>query len=275
MSTPWSTDARQGVHTLRSPGAPAQRPVLTAAPRFVIRPTLAGTSSLPPPELVPIALNRTADIGLGGLVPCLFGTAADEQEDAQQAAEPIPPAHRSDLLQHVPEFVRRPPGKSPRWDGERRAGGGSEVRQRLAIIPDGQLGDHGDGRIGDLRQGAADRRATRSRDCLLHPAQRHRPARRQDAQSEHAGLSARVALPPGARCLARPSHAFGSIGAWNGKITAILGATRSPDRQSRARNQLGTGRITWQDVMAGYCPVRPLRVEQLGYRSQIVSWEMP
>ena len=63
----------------------------------------------------------------------------------------------------------------------------------------------------DLGEGAADRRATRSRDRLLYPAQRHRPARRQDAGAQHAGLSARGALSSGARRLARPAHAVGAM----------------------------------------------------------------
>ena len=40
---------------------------------------------------------------------------------------------------------------------------------------------------------------------------RHRPARRQDAQPEHAGLPARSALPSGARRLARIAHAVGAV----------------------------------------------------------------
>jgi outer membrane protein len=69
-------------------------------------------------------------------------------------------------------------------------------------------------------EGAADRRATRSGDRLLHAAQRHRKARRQDAGAQHAGLSARGALPSGARCLARFAHAVGTVG---------LSETAAPD----------------------------------------------
>ena len=58
----------------------------------------------------------------------------------------------------------------------------------------------------DFGEGAADRRAARSRDRVLYAAQRHRPARRQDARAQHAGLSARGALSSGARCLAGTAH---------------------------------------------------------------------
>ena len=63
----------------------------------------------------------------------------------------------------------------------------------------------------DLGKGAADRRPTRPRDRLLHASQRHRPARRQDARPQYAGLFAGSALPPGARRLARPAHAVGTV----------------------------------------------------------------
>ena len=60
-------------------------------------------------------------------------------------------------------------------------------------------------------QGAPDWRPARPHHRLLHAAQRHRPARRQDAQPRHAGLPARGALPPGPRRLARPAHAVGAV----------------------------------------------------------------
>src|SRR5258708_23567858 len=55
-------------------------------------------------------------------------------------------------------------------------------------------------------------RATRSRDRLLHAAQRHRQARRQDIGAQYAGLSAGSALPSGERRLARPAYAVGAVG---------------------------------------------------------------
>jgi outer membrane protein len=63
----------------------------------------------------------------------------------------------------------------------------------------------------DPGQGAADRRPARPRDRVLHPAQRDRPARRQEPRPQYAGLSAGSALPSGSRRLAWPAHAVGAI----------------------------------------------------------------
>src|SRR5258705_2227132 len=49
-------------------------------------------------------------------------------------------------------------------------------------------------------------------DRLLHAAQRHRQARRQDIGAQYAGLSAGGALPSGARRLARPAYPVGAVG---------------------------------------------------------------
>jgi outer membrane protein len=71
----------------------------------------------------------------------------------------------------------------------------------------------------DFRQGAADRRATRPRDRVLYAAQRDRQAGCENIGPQHAGLSARGALPPGTRRLARPAHAVGAVGfAWRDAI---------------------------------------------------------
>src|SRR5258708_39529574 len=50
-------------------------------------------------------------------------------------------------------------------------------------------------------------RATRSRDRLLHAAQRHRQARRQEIGVQYAGVSAAGAVPSGARRLERAAYA--------------------------------------------------------------------
>jgi outer membrane protein len=63
----------------------------------------------------------------------------------------------------------------------------------------------------DPGQGAPDRRAARPCHRLLHAAQRRRSSRRQDAEPEHARLSARGALPPGPRRLARAAHAVRAV----------------------------------------------------------------
>ena len=89
-------------------------------------------------------------------------------------------------------------GAARRAEGSRRRPAHHGRRAELAAGP-------------DPGQGAPDRRAARPHHRLLYAAQRHRPARRQDAQPQYAGLSARGALPSGARRLARPAHAVGTI----------------------------------------------------------------
>jgi outer membrane protein len=84
----------------------------------------------------------------------------------------------------------------------------SEVRA-ATVAHHGRRAEFG-GRPG-FGEGAADRRATRPRDRLLHAAQRHRQARRQDAGAQYTGLSAGGALPSGPRRLAGPAHALGAI----------------------------------------------------------------
>ena len=83
----------------------------------------------------------------------------------------------------------------------REAQGGQRTTRRRAELAAGS----------DSGEGAADRRPARAGDRLLHAAQRHRQARRQDAVAQHPGLSAGGALPSGARRLARPAHAVGAV----------------------------------------------------------------
>ena len=61
------------------------------------------------------------------------------------------------------------------------------------------------------RPRAVDRRPARPGDRVLYPARRHRPARRQDARPQDAGLRARYALPPGSRSLGRTANPVGAI----------------------------------------------------------------
>ena len=116
----------------------------------------------------------------------------------------------------------------------------------------------------DFRQGAADRRAARPRDRLLHPAQRDRKTRRQDARAQHAGLSARGALPSGARRLARPAHAVGAVDYVGDDPPAAFTSRELPVRASPRWAGLwpmcSPFRITTPTIISGSRPARRISI---------------
>ena len=147
------------------------------------------------------------------------GTAASQTRQAKEVA-----AQSRMVLDQVRNQARTAAiGAWVANEGAKIAVGASEVRSPRC---DDRIGGRSQGGAGrpayhgrcaelatgsDLGESAADRRPTRSRDRLLHAAQRSRQARRQDARAQYAGLSARSALSSGARRLARPAHAVGAM----------------------------------------------------------------